>query len=353
MDDDLATCETAISLRTTHYKATRRVDVILRLAIEPRSRDRFFGNVGATFDVNNWLKLTTRVNADYYNFQFQDRIAVYSRSQSQYQEYNNTFSEFNYEFIASANKTWGLLSLNALAGGNILDRNTRISDATTQGGLIIPEYYNLKNASSVLLQSNKYHKRINSIFASASLGWNNLVYLDGTIRNDWSSTLPSNKNSFAYPSVTGSLILSQLGALKDIAWLDFAKLRLGWAQVGNDTEPYQLQNAYESQQPFTSLPSYQLPASLKNKELKPEISSSWETGINLVTLKNRLSLDVTYYSTRSRNQILNTPVSGAFGYTSKFINAGLITNRGVEVVLSGTPVKTKDFEWNASARAVY
>lgn len=312
------------------------------------SRDRFYGNVGASFDATDWLKLTARVNADYYNFQFQDRIAVYSRSQSQYQEYNNTFSEFNYEFIASANKTWNQFSLNALVGGNILDRTNRISDAVTQGGLIIPEYYNLKNASSVLLNSNSYHKRINSVFASASLGWNNLLYIDGTIRNDWSSTLPAGKNAFAYPSVTGSVILSQLEAVQNISWLNFAKVRLGWAQVGNDTDPYQLQNTYESQQAFNGLPSYQLPAALRNSALKPEISTSYEAGINIVVLDNRLNLDVTYYNTRSRNQILNTPVSSAFGYSSKFINAGLITNKGLEIVLSGAPVRSKNFEWNTS-----
>lgn len=312
-------------------------------------RDRFYGNVGATYDVNEWLKLTARVNADYYNFQFQDRIAVYSRSQSQYQEYNTTFGEFNYEFLASAQKRWEDVTLNANIGGNIMDRNWRISDAVTQGGLIIPEYYNLKNASSVLTQSNKYHKRINSLFGSATLGWRDLVYIDGTIRNDWSSTLPSDKNAFLYPSVTGSVILSQLAAFDNVNWLNFAKLRLGWAQVGNDTDPYQLINAYEAQQSYDGLPVYQLPASLKNSQLKPEISTSWEAGINLAVLNNRLTLDVTYYNTESRNQILNTPVSSAFGYTSKIINAGLITNKGLEVVVNATPVRNNNFEWNTSA----
>lgn len=313
------------------------------------TRDRFYGNVGATYDVNDWLKLTARVNADYYNFQFQDRIAVYSRSQSQYQEYNNTFSEFNYEFLASASKTWDLFSLNANVGGNIMDRNTRISDAVTQGGLIIPEYYNLKNASSVLINSNKYHKRINSVFASASLGWNSLLYFDATFRSDWSSTLPAGHNNYLYPSFTGSFVVSELNALRDIPWLSFAKVRLGWAQVGNDAEAYSLQRFYEPQQAFNGLPAYQVPAGLNNNLLKPEISSSYEAGINVSVFNNRLGLDVTYYDTRSRNQILNTPVSGAFGYTSKFINAGLVTNKGLEIVLNAIPIRNKDFEWNTSA----
>ena len=311
-------------------------------------RNRFFGNVGVTYDATDWLKLTARVNADYYNYQFQDRIAVYSRSQSQYQEYNHTFGEFNYEFLASVNKSFDRISLNANVGGNVLDQKRRVTDAVTQGGLIVPDYYSLKNASAILIDPKSYHRRINSLFASASLGFDNWLYLDATVRNDWSSTLPAANNSFLYPSFTGSFVLSQLGGLQDISWLNFAKVRLGWAQVGNDTDPYQLLKTYEPQQAFNGRPVYQTPSTLPNHLLKPEISSSWETGINLVTLNNRLGLDITYYNTDTRNQILALPVSGAFGYTSRVINAGLINNKGWEVILNGTPVKNKNFEWNAS-----
>jgi TonB-linked SusC/RagA family outer membrane protein len=312
------------------------------------NRDRFYGNVGLVYDVNSWLKLSGKVNADVYQYQYQDRIAVYSRTQSQYQEYNNNFSEFNYELLASANKSWGDISLNVNAGGNIMNQRRRISDAVTQGGLIIPEYYNLKNASSVLINSNAYQKQINSIFGSFSLGWKSLLFVDGTIRNDWSSTLPIGKNSFTYPSLTTSLILSELDGVKDITWLDFAKVRLGWAQVGNDTDPYQLQRAYEATQSFDGMAGYKLPERLNNQSLKPEITSSWETGLSLQALKNRVGLDITYYDNVSRNQIINIPVSSAFGYDSKVINAGKINNKGIEVTLTGTPIRQNGFEWNSS-----
>lgn len=312
------------------------------------NRDRFYGNVGVVYDVNSWLKLSGKVNADVYQYQYQDRIAVYSRTQSQYQEYNNNFSEFNHELLASATKSWGDISLNVNAGGNIMSQRRRISDAVTQGGLIIPEYYNLKNASSVLVNSNAYRKQISSVFGSFSLGWKSLLFLDGTLRNDWSSTLPLNRNSFAYPSLTTSLILSELNGVKDINWLDFAKVRLGWAQVGNDTDPYQLQRAYEASQSFDGLPSYKLPAQLNNQALKPEITSSWEAGLNIQALKNRVGLDITYYDNVSRNQIINIPVSSAFGYDSKVINAGKINNKGIEITLTGTPIRANGFEWNSS-----
>jgi TonB-linked SusC/RagA family outer membrane protein len=312
------------------------------------NRNRFYGNVGVVYDVNDWLKISGKVNGDLYQYQYQDRIAVYSRTQSQYQEYNNTFSEFNYELLASANKSWGDVSLNVNVGGNLMNQKRRISDQVTQGGLILPEYYNLKNASSVLTNSNSYHKQINSVFGSFSLGYKSLLFVDGTVRNDWSSTLPVDRNSFIYPSVTTSLILSELKGINEIAWLDFAKIRLGWAQVGNDTDPYQLQRAYEATQAFDGMAGYKLPERLNNQLLKPEITSSWETGLSFQALKNRIGLDITYYDNVSRNQIINIPVSSAFGYDSKVINAGKINNKGFEITLSGTPIRSNGFLWNST-----
>ncbi len=294
------------------------------------------------------MQLSSKVNADLYGYDYQDRIAVYSRSQSNYIEYNNKFSEFNYEFLANANKRWNDLSLTAYAGGNIMNQKRTISNATTQGGLIIPLYYNLKNANSVLNESNRYQKSIYSLFGSVSLGYKNLLFLDGTLRNDWSSTLPLDKNSFAYPSVSSSFIVSELNGLKSASWLDLLKVRLSWAQVGNDTDPYQLQQVYEAVQSFNGNPGYKLPAVLANSRLKPEITSSLEAGVSFRILKNRLGLDVTAYTNDSRNQIINIPTSTAFGYDSKFINAGKINNKGLEVTLTGVPVSTKDFNWDVS-----
>jgi len=172
--------------------------------------------------------------------------------------------------------------------------------------------------------------------------------LDGTIRNDWSSTLPEENNSFIYPSLTGSFVFSQLPAFKQLDWLSFGKLRLGWAQVGNDTDPYQLYKVYDAEQAFEGTPGYSLPNTKPNASLKPEITSSWETGLNLQFFKNRLGLDVTYYNNNSRNQILAVPVSSSFGYANKIFNAGKINNKGIEVVLNGTPIKTENFSWDAT-----
>jgi len=312
------------------------------------SRDRFYGNIGLQYDVNNWLTVGAKVHGDIYSFQSQDRIAVYSRSQSQYEESSNKLNEYNYEFLATAKKNWDKFSLVANIGANLRDQNRKQDYGITQGGLTIPEYYNLKNASAVKIDNFKYHRRIASVYGSFSLGYNDLLYIDGTVRNDWSSTLPVDNNSFIYPSLTGSFVFSQLDAFKQLDWLSFGKLRLGWAQVGNDTDPYQLYKVYEAEQAFEGQPSYSLPDKKPNAQLKPEITSSWETGINLQFFKNRLGLDVTYYNNNSRNQILPVPVSSSFGYASKTFNAGKINNKGLEIVLNGTPIKTENFTWDAT-----
>jgi TonB-linked SusC/RagA family outer membrane protein len=332
-------------------EATRFIDNPYWSAYESyleENRDRFYGNIGFTVDANNWLKLTGKVHADIYTFEYQDRIAAYSRSQSQYQDYSNHFNEFNYEFLAAAKKSWGDFSLSGNIGGNIRDQKRRVIDGLTQGGLIIPQYYNLKNAPTVLTNNNFYHKQVYSLYGSFSAGWKGTLYIDGTLRNDWSSTLPVNNNSFIYPSVTGSFVFSELAGLKNQEWLDFAKVRLGWAQVGNDTDPYQLYPVYEAQQSFNNNAPYRLPSTLNNPLLKPEITTSIEAGLNIQLLKNRIGLDFTYYDNNSRNQILAVPVSAAFGYDNKVFNAGKINNKGMEVTLTGTPLKTNNFEWNST-----
>jgi len=336
---------------TPAAEATRFIDNPFWSAYESyleEKRDRFYGNVGVQYEVNDWLQVGAKVHGDIYQFSTQDRIAVYSRSTSQYEENSNKLNEYNYEFLATAKKNWDKISLVANVGANLRNQSRKVDYGITQGGLIIPNYYNLKNASNLKVENFTYNRRIASLYGSASLGYNDILFLDATVRNDWSSTLPTHANSFIYPSFTGSFVFSQLPAIQNLDWLSFAKVRLGWAQVGNDTDPYQLYKAYEVEQSFDSKPSSKLPATLNNSELKPEITSSWEAGVNLQFFKNRLGLDVTYYNNTSRNQILPIPVSSAFGYEAKVLNAGKVENKGLEIILNGSPVKNENFEWNSS-----
>lgn len=313
-------------------------------------RDRLYGNIGLKLTPLSWLAVTGRVNADVYQYNSQDRIAVFSRSQSSYQEYSQKYSEFNYELLATANKSWHAHSLVVNIGANLLQRDRRVSDITTSGGLIIPNFYSLTNATGTVINpaTGIFKKELASAYGSVSYGFKSTVYLDGTFRNDWSSTLPSAHNSYFYPSLTSSIVLSELPALREQDWLSFAKLRLGWAQVGNDTDPYQLYKVYEAVTSINGNIAYTLPGQLNNLNLKPEITSSVEAGVQLQFLKNRIGFDLTYYNNSSKNQIISLPTSDAFGYTSKLINAGEINNKGLEITLNANPVSTRDFDWNAT-----
>lgn len=313
-------------------------------------RDRLYGNAGITLTPVSWLSVTGRINADIYTYDFQDRIAHNSRSQSMYQEYNQQYEEFNYELLATANRGWQAHSLVANVGANFLQRNRRISDISTSGGLIIPNYYSLNNATSTIINpaTGIYKRQLSSLYGSVSYGWRSTVYLDATFRNDWSSTLPVTHNSYFYPSVTSSLILSELNTLRDQDWLSFAKLRLGWAQVGNDTDPYQLYKVYQAVNAINGKSAYTLPDQLNNLNLKPEITSSVEAGLQLQLFRNLIDLDVTWYNNTSRNQIISLPTSDAFGYSSKLINAGEINNKGFEVILGVNPIQRQEFDWHTT-----
>ena len=231
-------------------------------------------------------------------------------------------------------------------GGNRLDQRFNTSDVSAPE-LAVPGIYSLNN-SRVAIQSFAFNstKRINSMYAFSNLGYKNYLYLDLSLRNDWSSTLPTDNNSYLYYSASSSFVFSEFLGLEGSP-LSFGKLRLGYAQVGNDTDPYQLLATYSAQTAANGLPAFLESGALPNAELKPEISSSFEVGTELKFFMNRVGLDVTYYNSNSRNQILPIQLSSTTGYSSRIINAGLIQNRGLEAMLHLNPVKSsKGFNWD-------
>lgn len=180
-----------------------------------------------------------------------------------------------------------------------------------------------------------------------SLSWKNAIFLEATGRNDWSSTLPKKNRSFFYPSVSGSVALNDLfdfGRTGGI--LNLLKIRASWAQVGNDTAPYRVEDYLMS----TGFPgTVAIPSAKANTNLRPEIVSSWEVGLELRMFKNRLSLDVAYYDSVTKDLISQMPISAANGVSSIYINAGSIRNRGVEASITGTVLKMKDITWKIGA----
>jgi hypothetical protein len=193
-------------------------------------------------------------------------------------------------------------------------------------------------------------KRVNSLYAFGQLGFRNALFLDYSLRNDWSSTLPPENNSYLYPAVSLSAVITDLLGM-DSNVLSFAKIRGSWAQVGGDTDPYQLEPTVsfgDGWNASTKLLNLAVPNELPDAELKPQMNESIEVGADMRFFIDRIRLDLTYYQQKAINQIVSVPISGASGYTSKIINAGRIDNKGVEVLLTVTPVKINDFRWDVT-----
>ncbi|MCB0685830.1 MAG: TonB-dependent receptor, partial [Saprospiraceae bacterium] len=268
----------------------------------------------------------------------------------QYREDKINFNETNIDFLLNYNKQvsedW---FASASFGGNRMIRKNHFNGISANK-LIIPGVYSFTNVDGPLVQSiSRPEQQINSLYGLGQIAYRNMVYLDFTARNDWSSTLPESNNSYFYPSVSLSTILTDMFDVPTGSALSFAKVRLGWAQVGSDTDPYRLSDPYffgSSQwgSNGTISPSNTLP----NFDLKPEIQTSYEMGADVRLLKNRIGIDFTYYNSISKNQILAIDLPHSSGKTSRVINAGKIQNQGIELMLNLVPVKTKYFNWNTT-----
>ncbi len=313
------------------------------------TRNRVYGNVGFVYHILPILKFQYKANLDFFSDKQFERNAVYSQEQSQYKEVARQQYELNNEFMLLYNQTMNDFTISGNLGANLMKRHYEMTYGRTVGGLAIAEFYNLKNSVSPATAENYLLKKaINSVFGSATLGWRSMLYLDASLRNDWSSTLPQGNNSYMYPSVTGSFVFSEL--LKEkLSWLNFGKLRLGYAQVGNDTDPYQVINTmtqYTNVDPST--PGYIVGNTLKNEKLKPESTNSYEVGLELSLFDNRVGLEATLYSSETKDQIVPLSVSGTTGYTFRVVNGGVITNKGMELMLKVVPVRSRAFTWESA-----
>jgi TonB-linked SusC/RagA family outer membrane protein len=315
------------------------------------TRDRFFGNVGLSYDVFPGLKISGAVRGDMYTQSIDQRKAYGGRDINEYYEAKFENKEMNYEILAQYNKTFDKVSLNANLGGNLLTQRYNGIMGRTQGGLSVVNFYNLSASIDRADVSNYLRrKEVRSAFAAVSLGYDNIYYLDATVRNDISSALPAGNNSYWYPSVSFSMVFSEL-----LKWapLSYGKFRISLAKAGSDLAPYQIYESYILETPYkggddnTYLPMH-LPTTLNNPGIKPSLGNSFETGLDLKVLNNRVGLAFTYYNQQNIDQVLSIPVSGAIGYENTIINAGKIQNKGVELSLTAVPVQTKIFNWNST-----
>ncbi|NLR61041.1 SusC/RagA family TonB-linked outer membrane protein [Chitinophaga polysaccharea] len=314
-------------------------------------RNRFLGNARLSYQVLDWLTANLRVGTDYYQDRRKYRVAYYTNGTpfGSYTEDAYAVSETNGEFTLNAKKKLGSdFDIDVLAGANL--RTNQFEQNYQQAPrLAVKGVYTLNNSRDPLISTSLLtRQKVYSGFAAAQVGYRNYAFLNLTARNDWSSTLPRGNNSYFYPSANASLILTEALHIQSPA-LSLLKVRGGWAQVGKDTDPYQLVNTYPFNQPFGSLPLLTVSDKFLNENLRPEITTSTEVGVEAGFLDNRLRLDLTYYSSHSRNQILLADVSATTGYLKKTLNTGELSNRGVEVMLGITPVSTRSgFRWDVN-----
>ncbi len=314
-------------------------------------RDRFFGTAMVNYQILPFLSAQVRTGGDVYNNFSSTRAFVGDMDYptGYYSEQVDLFREINTDFLIAFDKEIATdINLSLNFGGNRMDRVTQ-QNIGTAPELAVPGVYNVANSSVTPQVSNRYtNKRINSLYGFGQIGFRNEIFLDFSLRNDWSSTLPEEHNSYLYPSVSVSGVISDIFNIKSNV-LSFAKIRGSWAQVGGDTDPYSLNPTVsfgDGWNASTKLLNLYVPNTLPNTTLKPQKNESLEFGVDMRFFLDRVRLDLTYYNQKSINQIVDIATSAASGYIAKTVNAGRIDNKGVEILLSLTPVKTNDFRWD-------
>lgn len=303
------------------------------------------GTVSATYEISEKLNFMVRTGLDM-SFEYRSQQRPYSMTKyprGMFREQNVFSYESNSDFLLTYNdQISDRIAFTVSAGANAM-RQTYDFAGMYADQLAQPGIYQISNSlDQAVADPQKTKKAINSVYATSQFSFDEMIFLDITGRNDWSSTLPFKNNSFFYPSVSTSFLLDELVSLPRP--VSFAKVRLSWAQVGNDTRPYQTARYYDKiySNSFTNS------STLFNADLKPEITSSYEAGLDLRLFQNRIGLDVAVYDNRSRNQILAVPLDPVTGYSNALINAGLINSKGVEIRLSGKPMVRENFSWNTT-----
>lgn len=327
-------------------------------------RDRFIGYVALNYALTDWLDIYARVSGDTYNELQEERRAIGSTAGdfgigtdridgsigrlsvgSGYARKDIVNSEYNYDLMLNFDKSFGeKFNLAGVLGTNIRRSKFNSVYASTNGGINVPGLYSLQNTRDPLPLPIETFQQIgiNGLYGSASLGYDGFLYLEGSLRRDQSSTLPEDNSVYYYPSVATSFVFSRF---IDASWLSFAKLRANYAEVGNSPGFNRISDTYIVNTAFNGASS-SLPNSKNNPDLVPERTKSMEAGLEMAFFNNRLGFDLAVYKTNSVDQILPVRVTESTGFFYKYLNAGEIENKGVELSLFATPVQTPAFRWN-------
>lgn len=313
------------------------------------------------YEVLDWLNATLRLGTDQ---AYETRKAAFSKGSIAFPagvivDYEFLRRDINTDFYLTADRRIGSdISLKFVVGHNFFDYH-RSTTVNSGNNLSIPDFYNISNASSITVDQNIIEKNLIGLYGNAQLNYKDWLFIELGGRNEWTSTLPSGKNSFFYPSLSTGLVLSDALDLQ-VRGLSFLKLRGSVAQVGNDAVPYSLETYYsttaivgsiQGQQfdfPFGGLSGFSFDNDVVDPNLKPETITAYEGGVDAWFFNNRLGVELTLYKSESRDQIVPISIPTSTGFNGYITNAGLITNRGIEAVVNLTPIKTSKITWDAT-----
>lgn len=336
--------------------------------------DRILGSFTIEYKPNNWLQFLNRLGGDIYTDSRKYHSPKYTLNPADnttgnystsnvktgvggYQEVILNVSEIVNDFMITAKHDFSEdFNGSLLLGNSIRQRitNNLNSQTNTTGGLVVPGWYNLANSNGEVIASNTHTiRRIYGFYGEVNLAYQNMLFFNGTLRNDHSSTLPVKNSSYWYPGANISFVFSEL--MKGNHILSYGKLRAAWAQVGNDADPYMLISTYDkttinggfgvTRFPFGGVAGLTTGSVINNPDLRPEITTASEIGAELGFLKNRLTIDFSYYQNKSKDQILAIPLAVSTGFGSRVVNAGVVKNNGIELSLRGIPIKTTNITW--------
>ena len=328
---------------------------------DERNTQNLLGDIHATYNINENLniKANATTNSSNYKRYYEVPFAIYNSSESRlYNTWSDGFGntkstnvENNYNGMINYNNKFGDFDLDASAGSTL--RTNKYDefianmpvDSKTQG-LVLPDVFTYSNTKlPVTPTTRKWEKKVVSAYARFSLGYRDMLFLDGTYRKDWSSALPSGNNGYGYPSIGTSFIFTEL--IEDQSILSFGKVRAGWAQVGNDLDAMLINQVYPlSSSPYLGKPQMYTNNQLINPLIEPSLNTSMEVGFDLKFLKNRAGMSFTYFNEIREKEIIPITLSSGTGYTSYLTNAGKSKRNGIELVLEGTPVQMNNFKWN-------
>jgi outer membrane receptor protein involved in Fe transport len=321
--------------------------------------DRLIGRVGFDWKITPWLSLNWVLGNDFYAWNWSYHYAVHSSEYPYGQIYYDMYirRDFNSDlmlvFNHQFNNDW---RLGFRLGNNLY--NYRVKYVSTQGnGLELPDFYNLSNSPDIIGYNNTYHYRSASLYGDMEIAFRNMVYLTFTGRNDWSTSLPADNNSFFYPSANLSWIFTELNSLGKSRALPFGKLRMSYAVTAMDPGLYNTSSyyvravindtwAYGLRFPLFGYTGFLLSNFMGNEKLKPEKTTTWEIGTDLRFLDNRITLDFTYFNSYSEDLLISVPIAPTTGFTSMYMNAAEMSSKGYEITLGGQPVTTSNWSWN-------